>query len=457
MITLEKETREELIDEVKRVLEWSQGVEVQHAPELIDHWFESKKAIINKFSKINDGEFGLICELDEVIEMDISETEKEYKFNNFMGCVGWRDEVIPLRDFINANREGFFDNIVVADYKYGDHTITKGSKLLKAFKFFIKDDEERKWLQDKASIAIQECKITGRLCLSVHPLDYLSVSENTYNWRSCHALDGEYRAGNLNYMCDKSTIVCYLKGTEDAHLPHFPSSIPWNSKKWRCLLYLSDDWRAMFAGRQYPMTIDKMLDRIQQVAKLALDLRGSWSAWHNDQITQFDFKDHNVDTLYFNNPYIPMAGKIYPIRNLIKDGEYTHHYNDLLRSTCYIPYYCWSKEISKDNLHFHIGEEIKCLCCGKNKLADHDNIYCCDCYDQEELEGCTCADCGNFTIDRDLRYIERYDVWVCQWCYDHNYIICGQCHDLVAENETTEHHGHSYCQRCMGDIRETEI
>ena len=28
--------------------------------------------------------------------------------------------------------------------------------------------------------------------------DYLSLSENAFNWRSCHALDGEYRAGNLS-------------------------------------------------------------------------------------------------------------------------------------------------------------------------------------------------------------------------------------------------------------------
>ena len=40
----------------------------------------------------------------------------------------------------------------------------------------------------------------GYLYLSIHPLDYLSISETNHGWRSCHALDGEYRNGNLSYL-----------------------------------------------------------------------------------------------------------------------------------------------------------------------------------------------------------------------------------------------------------------
>ena len=379
MASLTNEDKNLLCDQVRSVIEWSQGgLEVQ-PEDLIDHWFDSKSKIIEAFTKIN-GEFSLIVELDETIEMDLSEQEKEHKLNTFLSQVGYRDEMVPLHNFVKANKDGFFQNLVVENYTIGDQVITKGSKLLKAFKFFVKDEEERKRIQDKASIAIQESKITGKLCLSVHPLDYLSSSENTYNWRSCHALDGEFRTGNLNYMCDKATIVCYLKGAEEAHLPNFPSNVLWNSKKWRCLLFLSDDWKAMFAGKQYPMTIDRMLDKLQLVVRTALNLGDNWSKWHDDQITDFHYKS-GEDTQGFANPYIPMAGKIYPIRNLIKDGEWTHHYNDLLRSTCYIPFYCWSKDWSKENLHFHIGEEVKCLHCGQERMGDHDMMFCRGCYE----------------------------------------------------------------------------
>lgn len=454
MANLSNEDKSLLCDQVRSVIEWSQGGLEVHPEDLIDHWFASKHQIIDAFTKIN-GEFSLIVELDEMIEMDLSEQEKEHKLNTFLSQVGYRDEMVPLHKFVKANKDGFFQNLVVEDYTIGNQVITKGSKLLKAFKFFVKDEEERKWIQDKASIAIQESKITGKLCLSVHPLDYLSSSENTYNWRSCHALDGEYRTGNLNYMCDKATIVCYLKGAEEAHLPNFPNNVLWNSKKWRCLLFLSDDWKAMFAGKQYPMTIDRMLDKLQLVARTALNLGDNWSKWHDDQITDFRFKS-GEDTQSFANPYIPMAGKIYPIRNLIKDGEWTHHYNDLLRSTCYVPFYCWSKDWSKENLHFHIGEEVKCLHCGQERMGDHDMMFCRDCYEQDEPDGSCCDDCGNFTLDRDLHYIEEYDVWVCDWCYQHNYFTCNCCYNLTATASMVEYEGHQYCTSCYEEIKRME-
>jgi hypothetical protein len=58
---------------------------------------------------------------------------------------------------------------------------------------------------------LQQNKITGRLCFSVHPLDFLSMSENNCGWRSCQALDGDFRAAALAYMIDSSTVVAYIE------------------------------------------------------------------------------------------------------------------------------------------------------------------------------------------------------------------------------------------------------
>ena len=124
-----------------------------------------------------------------------------------------------------------------------------GMKLVKAFKFFEQDKVTLETIQNEASRLIQEDKIEGKLRVSVHPLDFLSASENTYNWRSCHALDGEYRAGNLSYMCDRSTVMVYLCTEDKKKLPRFPASVPWYSKKWRMLLHFSDNWDMIFAGR----------------------------------------------------------------------------------------------------------------------------------------------------------------------------------------------------------------
>lgn len=67
---------------------------------------------------------------------------------------------------------------------------------------------------------------------------FLTSSVNTYNWRSCHALDGEYRAGNLSYMADNVTFMCYIKGEAKLQYPFLPHGISWNSKKWRMLVHM---------------------------------------------------------------------------------------------------------------------------------------------------------------------------------------------------------------------------
>ena len=133
---------------------------------------------------------------------------------------------------------------------------------------------------------IQENTITGTLCFSVHPLDFLSSSENTHNWRSCHSLDGEYRGGNLSYMVDDCTFMCYLRSDGyDHQLPNFPHEVKWNSKKWRVLLYLSNDRTMLMAGRQYPFSSSTGMDRVIKEVfipeRYALwnGVEAHWSGW----------------------------------------------------------------------------------------------------------------------------------------------------------------------------------
>ena len=75
MATLTSEDKALLCSQVRSVLEWSQGDLEVYPEDLINHWFESKSKIIDAFTKIN-GEFSLIVELDETVEMDLSEQER---------------------------------------------------------------------------------------------------------------------------------------------------------------------------------------------------------------------------------------------------------------------------------------------------------------------------------------------------------------------------------------------
>ena len=185
-------------DIVDEVLSYSQNVPKPLATEeLIQKWYENKKRFIDlMYGK-------LIWETAQDVTFEIPEANRKgmvsdlaERFDNAYGNG-------PLADFVFETRADFFNNILSTHYRVNeDLIIPKGSKIIKAFKYFEPDKEKLVAMQNEASLLVQNAKITGKFCISVHPLDYLSSSENQYNWRSCHALDGEYRSGNLSYMVD---------------------------------------------------------------------------------------------------------------------------------------------------------------------------------------------------------------------------------------------------------------
>ena len=251
-------------EQFNKVISYSQGIPDPQTDKLFEDWMEAKRDFIEAFGG------KLIVEVPTKVSFTLDEDEKKVRLNDFIDTVYNRYSNDALGSFLEQESEGFFENVVMREYESNKGTIPKGMKLVKAFKFFESDKATLASIQDCASRVIQENKIEGTLCFSVHPLDYLSSSMNTYNWRSCHSLDGEYRAGNLSYMVDKHTILCYLKGADNVILPLFPNDVPWNSKKWRMLLYVSEYWDMVFAGRQYPFTSTPGLEIVRMELLTAL-------------------------------------------------------------------------------------------------------------------------------------------------------------------------------------------
>ena len=172
---------------------------------LFEEWLEAKRDFIEAFGG------KLIVELPDKVTFELSQEEKIKRVKDFLTAVDCNYDNPDLARFIDIQKSGFYENKVVEDFEYNGEKIPKGMKVIKAFKFFEKNSKKLENLQNAASMLIQEDKITGVLCLSVHPLDYISASENCHSWHSCHALDGDYREGNMSYMVDKNTIMCYLR------------------------------------------------------------------------------------------------------------------------------------------------------------------------------------------------------------------------------------------------------
>lgn len=471
----------DISNQVAEVIKYSQGISEVNIADLMNNWYHAKSLFIQKMQ-------GLIYELPDTYYFNLSPEEKKVRVDNFVSILEDEryidnDTFEDFRNFILKNQDGFFKNTVIDDYNTvnGDK-IAAGTKLLRAFKFFVDDSDVLHRLQDKASMIIQEDKIEGKLCLSVHPLDFLSVSENAHNWRSCHALDGEYRAGNLSYMCDNATVVCYLKSLKDANLPHFPPSMLWNSKKWRVLCFFSEDRQMMFAGRQYPFNSAEGINLVKDVLiPKALDM--SFSQWRTEKIDQIPRWYPDGDPYVLDEKYIPVGDRLITMHSLIKDNS-DLHFDDLLRSSFYDPMYAfrkiyhipwyigWGDEpaLEKDErwatesrgcktTRFHIGSHPRCCHCSKDLIYMSGSMLCKDCEleygtsDDEDLRRCPI--CGTRFWANDGYWIESEDQLICPDCFDGEYGACDRCGEYfhVDNLYQLEEDGPYYCRSCYNELK----
>lgn len=423
-------------EKFNEVISASQGIEEPKTDELFNKWLEAKRDFIEAM------EGRLIWEWSEPVSFELGKKEKNLRIDDFIELIQTRWQNPELADFIEFEKDGFFSNQVVSQYMCPQKgiIIPQGMKLLKAFKFFEEDVKILNDIQSAASMIIQEDKITGILCLSVHPLDFLSLSENTHNWRSCHALDGEYRGGNLSYMVDKSTIICYIKSNRDDYLPNF-GNVKWNSKKWRILLFFSDKWDMLFAGRQYPFVTEAGLDFIRESVLPAAHMN-QWSSWCINKIKSFSENDLSF---HFRYPYIPIENKLISIDELIKDEPGSLQFNDLLSSSCYDPMYAykisrslwWGIDepiaVTDRRSRFKIGGSVKCLRCAETVIELPESMMCTDC---ETLYGTSdsdmfgyCPNCGRRFVYDDGYWVSNAEETVCPDCANEYTEYCPNCNE----------------------------
>ena len=425
------------------VISYSQtGIANPNTHKLFEDWLEAKRDFIEAFGG------KLIVEFPETITFTLTQEERQKRVDDFCQMVASMSST-ELVNFIKSNSEGFFNNQVMFQYNSDMLKIPKGMKLVKAFKYFESDPDILSKLQSAASMIIQENCVSGKLCLSVHPLDYLSASENNHNWRSCHALDGDYRAGNLSYMVDSSTIICYIKTKDDEILPDFPDSVPWNSKKWRVWLFMSNDWKVVFAGRQYPFSSFEGMTFIKDkfLPQCGLGHFGDWL----ETSTSFLTNKLTGEAIRARYPYILIGGYIKPLHEVVFNKPGSLQFNDLLSSSTYTPMYAHKEDetggifnlIPSFNANYDtkviVGGKVKCLRCGEHDIELSGSMMCTTCEliygdcDDDSIELCPC--CGERYLYDEGVYIQSSDTVICPSCADNWYTPCSICGELVASQD----------------------
>lgn len=467
---------EDIKEQFKSVISFSQSIPEPKVDFLFKEWEQKKAKFIKRFG-------GLIYEWPEQIEFTLDPKEKRVRAMEFANSVSDTYNNPTLAEFIDENIDTFFDNKVS---KSLGKQIPEGMKLIKAFKFFESDKSALRSIQDCASQLIQENKIKGTLCFSVHPLDFLSSSENTYSWRSCHALDGEYRAGNLSYMVDDSTFMVYLKGADNTVIPGF-GGVQWNSKKWRMLIHAASNDDIMFAGRQYPFSSKSGIDTVLNIYNNLLAMEGKsseypwvtvnkyggWRADYVDSYVPYD-AETNENCIELEGKYLVYAYQLVELNQVVKEGINALNYNDVLKSSCYsYPYYtilnpyCHNSVQNLISNPIIVGGEVPCLHCHNEVITNSETMRCDDC---ELAYGTECNDtyascdcCGTRIYLDDSIYVEGAGEYICEHCYDSQCFICDYCSNVFYNTEKVfvpgshaDDDGTWVCKDCYEDYLESK-
>lgn len=422
-------------EDVESILVYSQDYPFDlDATNLMRQWFVNKKAFIELF----DGE--TIVRSKEPIKVQLSDEQRARRFNEFISALD--DNGILTADFetfLRDNEKGFFDNRVLEASP--SFNIQRGSKLSKSFKRFLPNSETIRWAQDTASRFIQESKIEGYLYLSVDPRDFLTLSENNERWWSCQTLDGDYRAGNLSYMVDRTTVIAYLANDNQEHLKCLPNDMTWNSKKWRMLIH-TDRHDNIYYNKQYPYESYELLREIHSMFEkyfktvftppMDIGFKGIQCQW--------------VKGMLFYNQ-LNAGGRTFDTRDFIDSSDYLG-YCDLISSNSYAPVvavndsklmeyretyaiehrpYQEEEEQFKEMFAIKVGGPALCPCCGEEVLSRDNSFLCASCIAEKDA-------------DEDF------------------YLSCDSCcHKIYDEDEIFWIDNRPYCKECFASIQREEI
>ena len=303
-------------------------------------------------------------------------------------------------------------------FTYNDKTlmINKGMKLSKMLGKMSDILEIDRDIYEKFRIAhsqfLNQKNISGELCLSIHPLDYITMSDNDCGWDSCMRWQnggGEYRQGTVEMMNSPIILEAYLKSDKDMELWYKNGQpVMWNSKRWRELFIVDESLILGIKG--YPYCNENLesicLAWIKKLAEQNLGF-GPYTKYLN-QI-------HN----YSNN----IIGEL--DRNIYFNLDTNFMYNDIYSEhNAYVS----TKIPTDESVNLNYSGESECMCCGElfddSLLDDREN--------NAEMTICTscsgtvkCDKCGDIVYVDDTYNVDGRTY--CAYCYDENTEVCPCC------------------------------
>lgn len=110
-----------------------------------------------------------------------------------------------------------------------------------------------KQFEDLMSLNVNKV-MNSEITLSIHPLDFMTMSDNASNWSSCMSWRdfGSYRCGTVEMMNSASIVIAYSKAEKPMNLfeGKDEDEYEWNNKTWRELFIVTKDF--IYPIKGYP-------------------------------------------------------------------------------------------------------------------------------------------------------------------------------------------------------------
>lgn len=324
----------------------------------------------------------------------------------------WR----TLRDVFNASSliAARFDNItkpVTATINGKKYVISPNQKVMPVIQKWAETLDMAEEFEDfriAHSQVLNQKVLSGDLCLSIHPLDYATASDNENGWTSCMSWDDEgcYRLGTVEMMNSPMVICAYLKSEVNEMRI---ANKPWPSKKWRAWIIVDEENKRIICNKHYPY-------QSQAIAEVAVewvrDLANENLGWHITakpelQAEMPDKYEEQYETCFMYND-------IGYQQNMTVGEE--------------------PMKITSSKKWINYSGVANCMNCGN--IIDYSNrddagtLLCPHCDHK-----CRCDGCGRVIEEEEAFWDPDGEYCYCSDCYYDRYAICDECGESVPVDE----------------------
>ena len=261
-------------------------------------------------------------------------------------------------------------------------------------------------------------RIKGDLTLSIHPLDYWTMSDNDCGWESCMNWSdyGGYRQGTVEMMNSPCVVVAYLSSSEQMPIGTVGE---WNNKKWRQLFIVHKD--VILGIKAYPYKNDDLSGAAMKWLKELAEQNLGWK-YLSDEPEKW------TSSTSFTNPNFPEDGEF-------KFGFYSNHMYTDVGCMDWHPIYVGAevqpklfptpiRKMDFPLYDFNYSGAAMCVSCGEldPDLCDDSYLCCGDCEDTFR-----CSQCGDRIYHDDAYRVG--DCYLCHYCWEEHTQECNVCEE----------------------------